>query len=1353
MAKDAGFTAELLAKHRNSAQPESRQLCAVLGAILEVLSSEGLQPTPTAVFAAVMSSLEKVESSPEVLVALCGLLSAALGRVPTAVLRSKFLPSSNIVCAVIHQNLEQAAVVKAALAALSAVAAAADPRDWPAAASAFGLLLRLATDARPKVRRRAQEGAVEALAALQGTPALAPGSAAVLKVCEALLPRPEAAARAAAAASAKRRAEAEGAVAGAVADALHLLGALRQLLPLLAAPAAAAAAELVTCLYALRQPLLSRHATDALSALAGAPGGRLPAPDLASLLGAVMAADGAWERRQPDTLLSSVRLLEVGLLRLHELDAQAAAAALRPAAHALAPLLGVEHEGVRLAASEGLHRSAWPAALPVAACVLSRLGPRGAPLAGVLLQRLGALAAAAVEADEAAAEGDSAPEAGSGAAASLGAALAALGPEAVLAELPLELEEALDGRAEGRPWLLPLLRQYVSGTRLGFWARELLPLARRLGARAAASAGGPGAKAGAGAMQLAALRCRALEAQLWAALPAFASWPLDGAEAFKAHAQEIAAAFRQRADLQPPICTALQRVCLQTRAALIAAGRGEGLGFSEPESGGGIASEAALPGSVPDREDEDDASDGVDGAREELGVPPHFTVGMAEQLLAALRAYAKNWLPELFNAFVEAPAGRRAALASAVSAYAIVADTETLARFFRGVLGKLLKASKDAAAGLPALSGGVQGGTTPSEQRCAFLELALAMGPGLDARGVGTLFRAALPGLQERDQAVQKRAYRVLAYVCARRADFTREHLGEVLEALLAGMATSLSAAKRYRLHCLQAAVLLLLAPDAPAVSLDSGANGGEALNEDEQRKQLVATLVSEIVLCVKEVNIKTRAAAYALLVGLAHAMHAADPPPDPALLAADAAGDVAMDGGASGGAGAGGLHTLFAMVLGGLVGASPHMVSASVMALARLLHEFAPQLGGATPALLPAVLTLLRSRSREVVKAVLGFVKVCAIRLPVEVLQAHLGAMLEGLLLWSEDSKNKFRLKVRVIVERLARRLGFDDVAAAMPAGDKRLLQHIRREALRKQRLRASAGSQAGDEGGDVRSRAARTARASEWAHSRVFSDDEETGIERNGGGQSAAAPSVRGRRPTVARGGGQRGQQVARRLRGSGSGGDPLDLLSADAPRALIRAGAAPAEPSGEEGFARGEGGRWVINEERDAGAAVGGKRKRRPGGGLDDRASDDSDFDDLRARGGRGGGAAGASAKSVRFAGSTAGRSTAGRSTAARSRGGSASARSAGARSRASNRSQAAGSQHSGERFRARKGGAGGDVKGSSRVEPYAYWPLDRKLLNRRPGKKAAAEQGLQAMVHTAKGAKGARGKGKRRKVQGQ
>ncbi len=48
---------------------------------------------------------------------------------------------------------------------------------------------------------------------------------------------------------------------------------------------------------------------------------------------------------------------------------------------------------------------------------------------------------------------------------------------------------------------------------------------------------------------------------------------------------------------------------------------------------------------------------------------------------------------------------------------------------------------------------------------------------------------------------------------------------------------------------------------------------------------------------------------------------------------------------------------------------------------------------------------------------------------------------------------------QVRVIVERLARRCGYDAVAAAMPAGDRRLLSHIQKEMLRKRRTQTKPG------------------------------------------------------------------------------------------------------------------------------------------------------------------------------------------------------------------------------------------------------------------------------------------------------
>ena len=61
------------------------------------------------------------------------------------------------------------------------------------------------------------------------------------------------------------------------------------------------------------------------------------------------------------------------------------------------------------------------------------------------------------------------------------------------------------------------------------------------------------------------------------------------------------------------------------------------------------------------------------------------------------------------------------------------------------------------------------------------------------------------------------------------------------------------------------------------------------------------------------------------------------------------------------------------------------------------------------------------------------------------------------------------------------------------------------------------------------------------------------------------------------------------------------------------------------------------------------------------------------------------------------------------------------------------------------------AGGDVKGSAKVEPYAYWPLDRRLMNRRAQKSKGAKQGLDKIVVAAKSgaAKGNKAKRQRRR----
>lgn len=46
------------------------------------------------------------------------------------------------------------------------------------------------------------------------------------------------------------------------------------------------------------------------------------------------------------------------------------------------------------------------------------------------------------------------------------------------------------------------------------------------------------------------------------------------------------------------------------------------------------------------------------------------------------------------------------------------------------------------------------------------------------------------------------------------------------------------------------------------------------------------------------------------------------------------------------------------------------------------------------------------------------------------------------------------------------------------------------------------------------------------------------------------------------------------------------------------------------------------------------------------------------------------------------------------------------------------------------------ASGDVKRKGKLEPYAYWPLDRKMMSRRPEQRAAARKGMANVVKLTK-----------------
>jgi len=184
-------------------------------------------------------------------------------------------------------------------------------------------------------------------------------------------------------------------------------------------------------------------------------------------------------------------------------------------------------------------------------------------------------------------------------------------------------------------------------------------------------------------------------------------------------------------------------------------------------------------------------------------------------------------------------------------------------------------------------------------------------------------------------------------------------------------------------------------------------------------------------------------------------------------------------------------------MVAAGLAASTPHMISATITALSRLMFEFQGELREVSIArtgpsesdaqlpflddlprtmldeMVATIVVFVASKNREIVKSALGFVKVAVVSLPEGVLRPQLGNLVPALLGWVHDHKNHFKTKTIHIFERMIRKFGYDAVYKKAGEGDqKKVLEHIKKKkdrAKRQKIARAQDGDEAEEE---VRSR-----------------------------------------------------------------------------------------------------------------------------------------------------------------------------------------------------------------------------------------------------------------------------------------
>lgn len=286
---------------------------------------------------------------------------------------------------------------------------------------------------------------------------------------------------------------------------------------------------------------------------------------------------------------------------------------------------------------------------------------------------------------------------------------------------------------------------------------------------------------------------------------------------------------------------------------------------------------------------------------------------------------------------------------------------------------------------------------------------------------------------QASDPQLQKKAYKLLPRIAASEAGVLalQDRNSELQSLLLTSASTVTAPCRRDRLDAV-AVVVEHLPPDS---------------------LHFIPSILSEVVISTKEVNEKARTAAFELLVLMARKMALGGIIAQAQIphMPSDAPNAQAS------------LEEFFTMVSAGLVGSTPHMVSASIIALTRILYEFHSQLLVPTIEDLVSTMDLfLTSANREIVRSVLGFVKVAIISLPESIVKPRLETLIAGLMSWSREHKAHFRAKVKHIFERMIRRFGFELIEKYCPEVDKKFIHNIRKTKERRKRKK-DAGN--GDE------------------------------------------------------------------------------------------------------------------------------------------------------------------------------------------------------------------------------------------------------------------------------------------------
>ncbi|KAK8165617.1 armadillo-type protein [Phyllosticta citrichinensis] len=1008
---------ERLDRIRSSPKLQSQQQSAVvLSAVEDTLRAQKSEFTPTAYFAALLSLLAQYINpnkgivNKDVASAIVYILDLVTPHVPAPLLRAKFSQILTSLAPALTHSEAEAPLLRASIGCLESLLVVQDAQAWELPQSevsprrAVAGLLTIAVDHRPKVRKRAQEALGKVLQSPPPSPSLDHPAA---DMCAETAMR---SLKEITEAAAKQRKHPRSQRDGQSHDP-GLIHAL-QLIKTIATASGGwpskkidALCELLLNISKSSNEYLTMSVFEVFEMIFAGMADEVSSAKLPRLLEVI----GELQPSQNDTQLLPpwIAVLSRGYDVASQVEPEETFQKLPDLFAMMGNFLTSPSHNIRISASEGLisfmancvpesvilepsiydekvfwklgkhasdllsikYQSAWMEVFNVLAAMFNAFRWRSAPVLNTVVKIVGELRSSDSFAGKKEADGV------------LGNAIKAMGPDNALEILPLNLVKPVAGQP-GRAWLLPIMRDAISNTRLAHFRSELVPLSEAMFQRVL--------NHGDAEKTMEIKIYETIVHQIWATLPGYCDLPLDLTEAFdQGFAELVSNLLYQKTELRTDLCRALQNL-VETNKAIL------------------------------EIEEEED-----------LFAQSRVSKADAQKNIEYLSGFATNILAVLFNVYNQTLPQSRGNILRCINAYLSITPKEELMKTFSQV-GTMLESSL--AESGPQTQADKQKEKKPADKMPpashTLMDLVITISIYLPRDSFVTLFTiAALMINKDDDPQLQKKAYKLIPRLAESEIGKAalQERNAELQTLLLESAEKASAPSKRDRLAAITQVVEYL-----PSTDL-----------------HFIPSVLPEVIISCKEVNEKARTAAFDLLVMMGEKMKQGGtvvqskiPSMDPSAPTINAS-----------------LEEFFTMMSAGLAGATPHMISASITALTRALYEFRTSLSESTIVDMVQTMDLfLESPSREIVRSVLGFVKVSVISLPTSLMLPRLQTLIPHLMVWSHEHKAQFKAKVKHIIERMIRRFGVDVIERNTPDADRKLIANIRKTRDRRKRKKDAA-------------------------------------------------------------------------------------------------------------------------------------------------------------------------------------------------------------------------------------------------------------------------------------------------------